>query len=200
MVACSGVDNIIVVSSDTNNVSGTMRMPYYTKDRGKTWKPVTLPTAWTFANLSGVHFAYYLNREILVADKSKLGRFYFLVQADDAFFRGVLSTDDGGGDDGNASLVRAARRKNNGSWDVQCGDDIESPVTNHLYMGAGSQGNDGVMGTGQLFRSTDGGATFTALPDVNEPAKFGFGAPSPCGRRSCSVHGGLPSKAKPAFG
>jgi hypothetical protein len=34
------------------------------------------------------------------------------------------------------------------------------------------------MGNGQLFRSTDGGTTFEALPDVSEPGRFGFGAPA----------------------
>ena len=98
-LAYSGQDNIVVVSSNTNgvsNVNGQLRMPYYTLDRGATWKPVTLPTAWTQTNVSKVHSAYYLNRQILVADDSQLARFYFLVEADDSNFRGIYRTDDGG--------------------------------------------------------------------------------------------------------
>jgi hypothetical protein len=76
-LAYSGEDNLVVVSSNTNGVSsvnGQLRMPYYTLDRGATWKPVTLPTAWTEANASKIHSASYLNREILVADDSQLAR------------------------------------------------------------------------------------------------------------------------------
>lgn len=174
-VAYSGIDNIIVVSSNTN--SG-LRQPYYTKDRGATWKPVTLPTPWTAANAANIHFAYYLNREILVADSSTIGRFYFMLQADDANFRGVYVTDDGG-DTWTQASKGLPGAQDNGSWTYNA--HIESPVTNHLWMGAGTQGTVGTPGSGQLFRSTDGGATFTPLPDVNEPAKFGFGAPAHAG-------------------
>jgi photosystem II stability/assembly factor-like uncharacterized protein len=174
-VAYSGVDNIIVVSSNTNGSSGTLRVPYYTLDRGASWHPVTLPTPWTQATVAGVHMAYYLNREILVADPSKLGRFYFLVYADDASFRGVYRTDDGGVT-WTRTFAALPGTQNAATWAWNA--HLESPMTNHLWMSAGEESPSGQMGNGQLFRSTDGGATFEPMPDVNEPAKFGFGAPA----------------------
>src|SRR5262249_7222942 len=149
-----------------------LMMPYYTLDRGASWHPVTLPTPWTYSNQSAVHLAYYLNREILVADRSKLGRFYFLVQADDPSFRGVYRTDDGGVTWSRVFAgLPGAQFYGSWTWNAH----IESPVTNHLWMSAGSESPEGEMGSGELFRSTDGGVTFTALPDVKEPGKFGFG-------------------------
>jgi hypothetical protein len=179
-LAYSGDDNIIIVSSNTNGVSsvnGQLRMPYYTLDRGATWKPVTLPTAWTATNVANVHFAYYLNRQILVADASKLGRFYFFVQASDPTFAGVYRTDDGGVTWTRTSGIPGTQ--NSGIWTYNA--HIKSPVTNHLWMTAGEEGSGSPVGTGQLFFSSDGGTTFTALPDVLEPFNIGFGAPAHAG-------------------
>jgi hypothetical protein len=179
-LAASTKENLIVVSSNTNgtsSVNGQLRMPYYTKDRGVTWSPVTLPTPWTAANVANVHFAYYLNREILVADASQAGRFYFLVYATDATFAGVYRTDDGGMTWTQTSPIPGMQDP--GIWMFNA--HIKSPVTNHLWMTAGEEGGGSPVGTGQLWRSTDGGATFTALPDVLEPMNIGFGAPARAG-------------------
>lgn len=176
-VAYSGADNIIIVSSNTNNTSGQQRMPYYTLDRGMTWHPVTLPTPWTYANLATVHFAYYLSRQILVADASTLGRFYFFVDASDASFAGVYRTDDGGVTWTHTFTGLPGTQDATWAYNAH----LESPVANHVWLGAGPEAPDGQMGTGQLFRSTDGGTTFEALPDVTEPGRFGFGAPAHSG-------------------
>ncbi len=176
-VAYSGKDNIIVVSSDTNNTSGDMRMPYYTIDRGQSWHPVTLPTAaWTYDNLAGIHAAYYLAREILVADATQLQRFYFMVYANDDTFAGIYSTDDGGATWTRKSGLPTNEFVGNWNWNVH----TVSPVTNHLWMTTGPQGghDPGTPGTSYLYRSVVGGASFVTLPNVQEPAKFGFGAPA----------------------
>jgi hypothetical protein len=171
-VAYSGRDNIIIVSSDTTT---GLKIPYYTLDRGASWQPVTLPTAWTSANIANVHRAYYLDRHIIVADPTMLGRFYLFVYADDASFRGLYRTDDGG-----VTWTRVFAgtpgTQYAGIWEWNT--HMASPVSGHVWLGAGSQPPDGAMGDGQLFRSTDGGVTFTALPDVGEPLAFGFGAPA----------------------
>src|SRR5262249_32320942 len=129
----SGKDNIIVVSSNTNGVSsknGQLRMPYYTVDRGATWHPVTLPTPWTQANVALIHQAYYLNRQILVADATQLGRFYFLVYASDTTFAGVYRTDDGGVTWTRTSAIPGAQGPSIWAWNAH----LKSPVTGHLWM------------------------------------------------------------------
>jgi hypothetical protein len=178
-LAYSGQDNIVIVSSNTNGTYGAtqLRMPYYTLDRGKTWHPVTLPTAWTQANVSLVHFAYYLNRQILVADATTLLRFYFLVYASDATFAGVYRTDDGGVTWTRTSPIPPSADA--GIW--QYNAHLKSPVPDHLWMTAGEEGGGSPAGIGQLWRSTDGGMTFTALPDVLEPNNIAFGAPAHAG-------------------
>jgi hypothetical protein len=179
-LAYSGKDNIIVVSSNTNNVSsenGQLRMPYYTLDRGATWKPVTLPTPWTASNVALVHQAYYLNRQILVADATTLQRFYFLVYASDASFSGVYRTDDGGVTWARTSPIPGAQDPSIWAWNAH----LKSPVAGHLWMTAGEEGGGSPAGVGQLWRSTDGGTTFTPLPDVLEPINIAFGAPAHAG-------------------
>jgi hypothetical protein len=176
-LAYSGQDNVIVVSSNTNGVSsknGQLRMPYYTLDRGATWHPVTLPTAWTAANVALVHQAYYLNRQILVADATTLGRFYFLVYATDTSFGGVYRTDDGGATWTRTAPIPTTPDPTIWQWNAH----LKSPVTNHLWMTAGEEGSGSPAGVGQLWRSTDGGMTFTAIPGVLEPNNIAFGAPA----------------------
>jgi hypothetical protein len=152
-------------------------MPYYTLDGGATWKPVTLPTPWSAANVANVHAAYYYNRQIVVADATQLKRFYFLVAANDASFAGVYRTDDGG-----VTWTRTAPIPNGGGVDLWgYNAHIKSPVTGELWMTAGEEGSGSPVGSGQLWHSTDGGMTFTALPDVLEPINIGFGAPAHAG-------------------
>ena len=172
--------NIIVVSSNTNGVSSTngqLRMPYYTLDRGATWHPVTLPTAWTQANVALVHQAYYLNRQILVADAATPARFYFLVYASDASFAGVYRTDDGGVTWTQTSPLPPTPDPSIWQWNAH----LKSPVQGHLWMTAGEEGGGSPVGVGQLWRSTDGGMTFTPLPGVLEPNNIAFGAPAHAG-------------------
>ncbi len=182
-LAYSGQDNIIIVSSGTGSAStrnGQLRMPYYTLDRGATWHPVTLPTPWTQANLAWLHSAYYFNRQILVADATQLQRFYFLVVADpqgDASFPGVYRTDDGGVTWAQTAPIPGTQ----GASLWQYNAHLKSPVTNHLWMTAGEEGGGSPVGIGQLWRSTDGGVTFTALPGVLEPNNIAFGAPAHAG-------------------
>ena len=143
-LAYSGEDNIVVVSSNTNGVSsvnGQLRMPYYTLDRGATWKPVTLPTAWTQTNVSKVHSASYLNRQILVADDSQLARFYFLVEADDSNFRGIYRTDDGGATWTRTSPIPGTQ--DYGIW--QYNAHLKSPVT-EPPVDDGGRGGLGIAG------------------------------------------------------
>src|SRR5262249_14334270 len=68
--AVSTPDNFIWVPSNK-------RAPYYTRDRAQSWQKISLPgvpdtpDGWT-----GLHWAYYLNRHIVAADRVTAGTFY----------------------------------------------------------------------------------------------------------------------------
>src|SRR5262249_40134597 len=65
--------------------------PYYTKDGGTTWNPVTLPgvTDW-----SQFHWAYYLDKTTVTADRVLADTFYMYYLG--STNTGVYKTTDGG--------------------------------------------------------------------------------------------------------
>ncbi len=171
-LAYSGIDNIILVPS--NSGANADRAPWYTLDRGRTWKKVDLGKPWTAARTKGLHNAFYLNRQIVVADPDRLGTFYFYSNSDDESLRGIWLTEDGG-----ASWTRTWRGLPpvgvKGTWNYNAS--LASPVSGHVWLTAGGEAPDGEPKNAAFFRSFDQGRTLRAVPGTREVIQFAFGAP-----------------------
>ncbi len=157
-----GFGDIAVSASDTNNIvwlPSQNRGAYYTKDRGVRWQPVSLPGV--AADALGNHFAFFLNRRVLTADRVLANTFY-LAQSS----AGVFRSSDGGstwqrvfsGEIAPFSVFNAILESTPG-------------VAGHLWFTAGPL--DGL--NSPLRRSSDGGATWTDVAGVTRVLAFGFG-------------------------
>ena len=162
----------IAVSTPTNSViaqgfgtagGGTAGTIYYTTNNG---------TSWNIATVAGGNGGWggagniLLNRHVVCADRVTSGTFY----AYGGTTKGVYKSTDGGI---NWSRVHT------GALNIFDGfNTIMRCVpgnAGHLFW---TGGNVGGSTSGSFYRSTDGGATWTALPNVLEVYAFGFGAPS----------------------
>jgi photosystem II stability/assembly factor-like uncharacterized protein/type 1 fimbria pilin len=170
--------NIAVAANDTQNLvwlpSGNAQ-PYYTRDRGANWTPITLPGA---AN-SGSHFQYYLNRRVLTADFVQPNTFY-LYHADNGIYRST---------DGGATWARRASTNLPTGWAVGWfNGNLQSVPSQagHLFFTPGRlEGQDF-----PFYRSLDGGETWQALPGTSGVTAFGFGgAQSPGGYPALYMQG-----------
>lgn len=152
-IAVSSPDNMVWVPS-------FRQTPYYTLDRGRTWTPVTLPGF--SGGGEGSHFAYFLNRHTVAADKVTVGTFY-LYDSDGGLFRTV---------DGGRTWTKQSGPIN--AWSQFNAKLVAHPTKpGVLYFTNG--GMDGADAFGAFRRSTDGGATWTDVPGVLEVLAFGFG-------------------------
>jgi hypothetical protein len=159
-IAASSPTDIVWAPADGNQ-------PYYTLNGGISWSPVVLPgvTSW-----SGFDFNHALNAHTVTADRVLANTFY-MYDADlgnpDA---GVFKSTDGGASwtkvfSGQLSIFSFFSSK------------IESVPgeAGNLFFTGGSQAT---YSTEPFLRSTDGGTTWTAIPNVTEVLCFGFGAPA----------------------
>ncbi|WP_257177992.1 MULTISPECIES: sialidase family protein [Bradyrhizobium] len=160
---------IAVSSSDTSNIvwePSFDRAPFFTKDRGKTWKRVSFPGE-KLPN-TGSHEKYYYTRKTLAADRARGGVFY-LVHS-------------GGGS--NQSLIGLWRTEDGGESWAKVFDREVAPrsgfsaklraVPNragHLFFTSGLNGGSDTI----LRRSIDGGVNWTSLSDVNRVDDIAFG-------------------------
>ncbi|HVH18029.1 MAG TPA: hypothetical protein VNF72_07000 [Myxococcota bacterium] len=149
------------------------RAPYVTQDGALTWKKVSLPgVPDTPQGWEGLHWVYYLNRHIAAADRVRPNTFY-LYHTPKGLFR---STD--GGD--TWSLVHA------GEVEAMSGFNASLRTVpsheGHLFFTTGQQKGTTSAPSGRFMRSIDGGANWSAVPNVLEVHAFGFGAPASPGR------------------
>jgi hypothetical protein len=161
-IAASTPQNIIWAPANGNQ-------PYYTLNGGSTWTPITLPgvTSW-----SGFDKAWYLTTRTVTADRVLPNRFYLYDPG-----QGVFTTANGGsswsevysgnigpyGDDGwNSTLLS-----------------VPGEASNLFYTGGPVGQPSSKPANEPFYRSTNGGATWTTVPNVLDVFTFGFGAAAP---------------------
>lgn len=169
--AMDSIGGSIAASTSKNFVwvpSGN-KPPAYTLDGGVTWTNVSLPgvTSW-----EGLHFAYYLSRTTITADRVQPNTFY-LYDAGSGLYR----TTDGGA---NWSKVYNGQITNFSQWNAKI--EAVPGSKGELYFTSGPLGSGGVNAPdGELFmHSTDGGATWKAVDGV-KAITFGYGAAASAG-------------------
>ncbi|MFK8013906.1 MAG: hypothetical protein AB8G17_00520 [Gammaproteobacteria bacterium] len=165
--------SIAVAADDPDNIVWAPtfnRSPFYTLDRGVTWSRVVLPGE--FAAAPGSHFANFLDRKHLAADRVLGATFYYYHSGstDAAISAGLWRTVDGGqtwtqrfnGELSPFSRFNAQLRSVPGE-------------AGHLFFSAGPlNGIDA-----PLLRSVDGGATWTTVGTLTRVSAIGFGKPAP---------------------
>lgn len=160
-IAVGNSQNIVWVPSG-------QRQPYFTKNRGGSWSPVNLPgvsndaTGW-----GGLYKEFYMNRHIVAADQVANNVFYIYHTP-----KGLFRTTDGGSSwvnvfAGEISPISAY------SASIKAVPNHEG----HLFFTSGHL--NGATPYGDFKQSTDGGVTWTAVPNVSEVAAFGFGKAAP---------------------
>jgi len=165
------IGGTIAASTPTNIVwapSGGVQ-PYYTTDGGQNWNPITLPgvSDWT-----AFHWSYNFNARTVAADRVLSNTFYLYYAG-----KGVFKSTDGGatwvkvysGSDGSNGTISA-----NSQYNATLASVPGKP--GELFFTGGPQTS---LPSQQFYKSTDGGAHWTAVPNVTEVNCFGFGAAAP---------------------
>lgn len=164
---------IAVSSGDPDNIvwaPAFSRQPFYTTDRGASWKPVVLPGAR--GDNPGSFAAFYYQRKTVAADKAEGGVFYLYHSGDapNLALAGLWRTGDGGA-----------------SWRKVFGGEIAPDShmaaklrsvpghAGHLFFTAGFEHTTDK----QLRRSIDGGATWTRVPGISQVDDIAFGKAAP---------------------
>jgi hypothetical protein len=181
--------NIAVNSGDPNNIiwmpSGD-KDPYYTTNRGQSWNKVTLP-GLVQNGQTGSHFALFLNRRVLVADKTTRGVFYLAhsgqtISETQFIPGGLFRTNDGGR---NWTKIYSTKDTlfpfgDGGIYNTSNFNAILKSVpgkAGHLFFTAGPL--DGDPTDNFLYRSTNGGSQWQAVTSILHVRSFGFGKAAP---------------------
>lgn len=169
--ALNTIGGSIAASSSTNIIwaPAAATAPAYTLDGGKTWHDIQLPgnVDWT-----DFHFAYYLHRTTITADRVEPNTFYLYNTGS-----GVYSTHDGGV---TWSQVYVGPVTTWSYWHAKI--EAAPDKAGELFFTAGAlDGDPNVPADVNFMHSRDGGHTWEAVAGVKEVATFGFGAPETAG-------------------
>lgn len=161
-VAASTPANIIWAPSNNST-------PYYTKDGGRTWSSVSIDGVPSIGE-TGWGWAHYLKRRIAAADRSKEGTFYLY-----NYLKGLYLSTDGG-----SQWTRVYGKEIAPFSGFNASLESVPGQAGHLFFTSGSQGgpNDPHPAPSPFMRSINGGAVWTAVPNVLEVRAFGFGKAS----------------------
>ena len=134
--------------------------PYYTLNGGVTWNPVVLPGASGWVN----NAAWYTSFRDVTADRVLSNTFYIYTGA------GVYQSTNGGQSWTEVFTGAISPWPQNVEFESVPGE------AGNLFYTSGYQGGGPAPSYATFSRSTNGGATWTAVPNVLEVICFGFGA------------------------
>jgi hypothetical protein len=173
----SGLNGGMIAASTPQNIvwaPAGQRQAYYTLNQGESWTGVTLPgvSSWT-----GFDFAYYLVQHVVTADRVNANTFYLYYAG-----HGVFQSTNGGVTWTNVYSGNSGHIESNASY-AGYNMTLSSVPGNagHLFYTSGPLSGSTATSpvNNPLFRSTNGGATWTAVPHVLAVSCFGFGAAAP---------------------
>jgi photosystem II stability/assembly factor-like uncharacterized protein len=162
-VSSGDVDNIIWAPSYN-------RQPFYTKDRGRSWRPVVLQGE--VGPNTGSHVHYHLPRKTLTADRVRSGVFYYYHAGDppNQQLLGLWRTEDGG-ETWTKVFSREIAPQSRAAAKLRA----VPGHAGHLFFTAGvMHGTDT-----RLRRSSDGGENWTVLTQLDNIDDIGFGKAAP---------------------
>jgi photosystem II stability/assembly factor-like uncharacterized protein len=170
-IAASTPANFVVVGTDNGT---SANQPYYTDDGGLTWNALSIPGV-PASGETGWGFAYYLDRQILAADRVTANTFYIYNYGPrvSPSAAGVYKSTDGG-----ATWSHVYARPIDGRSGYNAQLRSVPGQAGHLFFTSGDQSGSHPASQ-RFYRSTDGGATWKAIANVNEVWSFGFGKAAP---------------------
>lgn len=162
-IIAPNIDSIIAVV-------GT-RYTYRSTDRGASWTPLSLPSD-SGANSSDLHCGYNCRKHILAVDGANPNTVYLYF-----YSRGLYKSTNAG-----ATWALVSNNLFDGSnmyWQVKLRS--VPGQAGHLFLTAGQAGSDGQQNphNTNLWRSTDGGASWSTVPGFEEPYDVALGKAAP---------------------
>ena len=146
--------------------------PFYTLNGGATWTQISLPGV---SNWSTFDWAYAFDTRTVTADRVLTNTFYLYDADQGGAQAGVFKTTNGGQ---TWTKVFSGQIVNYSFYNGEL-ESVPGQAGNLFFTG-GIQGDGSTNQTWASFmRSTDGGSTWTAVPNVTEVFCYGFGAAAP---------------------
>lgn len=168
-IAASTPTNFVLVRTD--NGAGP-NQPYYTTNGGRTWNAISISGVPTSSE-TGWGFAYYMRRHVLAADRVDANTFYIVNYGPKSApaAKGLYKSTDGGATWGHVYTGSALGGFNPTLKTVP-------GQSGHLFYSLGATSGSHPTND-KFFRSTDHGATWTAIAGVSEVWTFGFSKAAP---------------------